>query len=506
MKQLIFLLIAAVVGGVGGYLLTIGRDESSAHTEAGEDKPLYWVAPMDPNYRRDAPGKSPMGMDLVPVYKDDQAGKGVVRISPGVEHNIGVKTGKVVRGVLKQRLSTVARVKYDENQLAAVYPRVDGWLEKLHVKAVGDNVEVGDPLYDIYSPTLVNAQEEYLAGVRNRNEQLVKSSRERLKSLGVSERRIDELARSREVAQTVTISSRHKGVVRSLDVKEGGHVSANTRIMEIAGLDPVWVTAELFESDAASVAIGDEVELRFGFQPGDIKRASIDFIYPTIESLTRTLEVRSTLPNSDGLLRPSMFASADIVLEHAPSLLVPVSAVIRTGLHDRVVLTLGDGEFKSIAVKLGRFGDEFVEVESGLAEGDTVVTSAQFMIDSESASSSDFSRMQMAQVDHDRMNHDGMGSTQTEAEVVEPAAFVWAKGVIRSLDKDARTVSLTHEPVLEWGWPTMTMTMSVSDDTDISMLVQGSAYRFKLAAAPGSQTGYLVYDFKPGAEAHEHHG
>jgi Cu(I)/Ag(I) efflux system membrane fusion protein len=467
-----------------------------------------------------------MGMDLVPVYAEGKMDEGTVKVAPGVAHNIGVRTAIVRRGQLEDELTTVAYVQYDEDQLWHAYPRVEGWLNKLYVQSLGEQVMVGEPLYEIYSPALVNAQEEFVVAMQSRNQTLINSSRERLEALEVPASYVEKIEKGGRVSQSITVRSRQDGIVSKLNVREGHYVTPGTEVMEIAGLDPVWVMAEIFESDAADVDLGDEMEIRFGYKPGEIHRASIDFVYPVLEAVTRTLQVRASLPNPDGDLKPNMFAEASIHLaDEEDVLLVPREAVIRTGLQDRVVLAMNDDRFKSVEIKLGRVSATDAEVLSGLVEGDRVVTSAQFLIDSESSISSDFKRMDLAQaegMDHSAMEHGGdamehggeamehggeameHGGEAMEhgGEAMEHGGKameskpmgknVWTNGTLRSIDLENRSLSLTHEPIPEWSWPTMTMTMEAGKDVDLESLEPGAAYRFHIMEAPESAMGYVI--------------
>ncbi len=248
------LLIGLVLGGSAtfisiNYLPNLKKmDNNSVKTI--EKKPLYWVAPMDSNYRRDKPGKSPMGMDLIPFYEDGDSKDevGTVKISPEVINNLGVRTSFVEMKKLNTKVETVGYVSYDENYLVHIHPRVKGWIEKLYVKASGDPVTKGQPLYEIYSPEIVNAQEELLLALDRKNQRLIKASKERLKSLKVSSSIIRSLEKTRKVRQTVTMSSPKSGVVDNLQIREGFFVQPGKTIMSIGTLKDIWVNAIRFYS------------------------------------------------------------------------------------------------------------------------------------------------------------------------------------------------------------------------------------------------------------------
>tara|TARA_R110002110_G_scaffold415561_2_gene650930 strand:- start:149808 stop:151238 length:1431 start_codon:yes stop_codon:yes gene_type:complete len=362
-------------------------------------EPLYWVAPMDPDYRRDKPGKSPMGMDLVPVYDESggsgDAGPGTVRIAPEVVNNLGVRTAAVERRTLPSTIRTVGYVKYDEDRLIHIHPRVEGWIETLYVKAAGDPVDAGQPLYELYSPQLVNAQEELLLALKRDNARLVKAAEDRLLALQLSPEFIAQLRRERRVRQTVVFNSPQSGVVDNLNIREGFFVKPGTTLMSVGALDEVWVEAEVFERQAGQVSVGLPVTMSLDYLPAREWQGSVDYVYPSLDEKNRTLRVRLRFDNASGLLRPNMFAQVRI---HAAGIenatVVPTEAVIRTGDQDRVVLALDEGRFKSVAVDLGQVGEEFVEVVRGVDPGERIVVSAQFLLDSESSKNSDFLRME----------------------------------------------------------------------------------------------------------------
>ena len=403
-KTGVLVVLGAALGAAATALVMLNltdRDASPAElaSDGARETPLYWVAPMDPDYRRDKPGKSPMGMDLVPVYAQggggSDAGPGTVEISPEVVNNLGVRTARVENRPLPARIRTVGYVQYDEDRLIHIHPRVEGWIEKLYVKAAGDPVVQDQPLYELYSPQLVNAQEELLLALKRNNGRLVQAAEDRLLALQLSTPLIAELKRERQVRQAITFRAPQSGVVDNLNIREGFYVKPGTTLMSIGSLDDVWVEAEVFERQAALVAVGLPVTMTLDYLPGVEWRGTVDYVYPSLDEKTRTLRIRLRFDNASGALKPNMFAQ--VVIQANPgeaTLVIPREAVIRTGNQDRVVLALGAGRFKSIAVELGRLDGQYAQILDGLDEGDTVVVSAQFLLDSESSRSSDFMRMQ----------------------------------------------------------------------------------------------------------------
>jgi len=469
----IILVVAA--GGIGYWLGSNGSQNESENVTQ-EKLPLYWVAPMNPNYKREKPGKSPMGMDLIPVYEEGSTGPdegpGAVKISPDVINNLGVRTAAVERKVLHSEIKTVGYVGYDEDHLVHIHPRVEGWIEKLYLKASGDPVKKGQPLYEIYSPQLVNAQEELVLALNRNNQRLIRAAEDRLKALQLPESVIKKLMKTKKVEQSITFFAPQGGVVDNLNIREGFFVKPGTTLMSIGTLEQMWVEAEVFERQASEVSVGVPVTMSLDYLPGKEWRGKVDYVYPTLDSKTRTVKVRLRFENKNQVLKPNMFAQVAIHTNNSsPSLLVPQEAVIRTGSVNRVVLALGDGRFKSINVKVGRFAENFVEILSGLDEGQRVVTSAQFLLDSESSKTSDFKRM----------NH--------ESSDEELASSVWVEARLNSLMAEHRMVNITHKPISEWDWPEMTMDFGVSETVDFSKLEQGMTVHVEVQRAGDDQYG-----------------
>jgi membrane fusion protein, copper/silver efflux system len=449
-------------------------DIAADKTESVENEaqPLYWVAPMDPNYKRDKPGKSPMGMDLIPVYADtgtgSSSGPGTISVAPEVVNNLGVRTATALRKQMHAMVRTVGYVQYDEDRLIHIHPRVKGWIETLHVKAAGDPVEKGQALYELYSPELVNAQEELLLALNRDNDRLIRAAEDRLKALQISPEVIKDLKTRRAVSQTTTFYAPQAGVVDNLNIREGFFVQPGTTLMSIGALDDVWVEAEVFEGQAMLVEVGMPVTMSLEYLPGRQWQGQVDYIYPSLDEETRTLRVRLRFRNSDGVLQPNMFAQ---VVFHAPgqgeALVVPKEAVIRTGNQDRVVLALGEGRFKSIAITRGRVDEEYAEILTGLSEGDTVVTSAQFLLDSESSKTSDFKRM--------------------ENQASDTPDSVWAEVSIEGRMEAHRMITVSHQPIPEWDWPAMKMDFTVADHLDFSALKTGLSLHVELSKVDQDQ-------------------
>lgn len=462
MNSVLRMILAFVAGGilVGAVLQSSSKNEKQ--TLSDEKKPLYWVAPMDASYRRDKPGKSPMGMDLVPVYENsaanDEYGPGVVTISPNVVNNMGVRTAEATLKSIDTTIKTVGYVQYDQDQLVHIHPRVSGWIEQLFVKAAGEPITAKQPLYTLYSPQLVNAQEEYLLALKRKNKTLVRAAKQRLEALQLDSEFIQSLTNTKVVKESITFYAPKSGVVSGLKIREGFYVQPGNTLMSIATLKDVWVEAEVYERDASLVKKGQSVVMTLDYHPSKQWLGFVDYVYPTLNAKTRTLRVRLKFSNQDNLLKPNMFAQVAISVDaEKQSIWLPEEAIIRTGEQSRVVLALEAGKFKSVEVELGRSADQQTEIVSGIEEGEKVVTSAQFLIDSESSKTSDFMRMNS-----------------------EEPETVWMKGYVNDIDLNSAIANITHEPVAEWDWPDMTMDFNLAETLDATSLQAGHTIHFEV--------------------------
>lgn len=514
-KFLSVLVLGGVIGGGAVYVLNPGANSatSSGPSVSGEPEPLYWVAPMDPNYRRDKPGKSPMGMDLIPVYEEDASsgpdeGAGTIRISPEVVNNLGVRTASVAHSALSFEVSTVGYVQYDQDRIVHLHPRVEGWVERIHVQAAGEPVEQGQPLYELYSPALVNAQEELLFALGRGDSRLAQAAESRLRSLNVSDEVIKTLRRERKVSQTITFYAPITGVVDDFTLREGLFVQPGMTLMSIGSLDEVWVEAEVFERQASLVEPGLPVSMELDYLPGRKWQGQVDYIYPTLDSDTRTLRVRMRFDNADHLLKPNMFAQVQIHNETASDILsVPREAVIRGGGNNRVVLALGEGRFKSVHVRTGRSDGDRIEVLNGVREGERVVTSAQFLLDSESSKTSDFKRMHQEDVEA------GSVDAQEDSNVLKAKpTSVWVDATVNAVMPEQGKVNVNHAAIPDWGWPEMRMDFAVSELVDMTELTPGAkgqvevrkldagGYEISDVFMASTETGSQVGDSAPKAK------
>ncbi|MFP6647002.1 MAG: efflux RND transporter periplasmic adaptor subunit [Candidatus Latescibacterota bacterium] len=392
----------AVVADHPGTCPVCGMDmvaDAPETADAGERRIVHWRAPMDPNFIADGPGKSPMGMDLIPVYEDELSAHGTVSIDPVTAQNIGVRTALVEKRPLQRLVRALGRVEYDERRMTDINTKVAGWVERLFVDFTGQQVTEGEPLLELYSPELVIAQEEYLTvldylerlegqaaddDVLRGARELLAASLQRLRYWDVSEAQIERLRRERQATRTLTVHTPQDGVVVHKAVLDGAYINAGQHLYRIAELSRVWVTANVYEFELPWVAEGQEAEVTLSYLPGRTFRGRVTHVYPFLDGKTRTLKVRLSLDNPDRALKPGMYANVKLLAaaRHRPA--VPVEAVIHSGERTIAIVALGEGRFQPREVDLGVQADGWYEILAGLREGERIVTSAQFLIDSES--------------------------------------------------------------------------------------------------------------------------
>ncbi|MGB5531274.1 MAG: efflux RND transporter periplasmic adaptor subunit [Ignavibacteriaceae bacterium] len=400
----------------------------------GERKILYWRAPMDPNEIYDSPGKSKMGMDLVPVYEDEVSGSGIVTIDPEVQQNMNIKTATVQIKQLSSKVTTNGVLQTNETSEYIVTTRINGWVEKLYVNYTGQQISKGSKLMDIYSPELVSAQQELLTAlsyqntvnesslnsIRESGNELVKNSMRKLELLEVPESEIKRLIDNKEVKTYITLFAHNSGTVLEKNIVDGQKVMGGMPLLKIANLSTLWLMADIYEYELAKVKVGSKASITFNFLPGKIYEGKVSFIYPTLDPKSRTVKIRIEL-NNRGELKPSMFANITIEGEDLGSKpVVHESAIIRSGLKDVVILSLGNGKFKPQEIQLGGYADGYYQVLSGLREGNTIVTSAQFLIDSESnlkAAISQFQTPTQVMDDGKEKMENGMNKKEEKTEM-----------------------------------------------------------------------------------------
>lgn len=490
--------LGVLLGGLGIYSVIAQSNHSaliSSHKNienTSSNEPLYWVAPMDPNFKRDKPGKSPMGMDLVPVFEDNASSDspGTVAIDSVTVNNLGVKTATVNAVIPTESINTFGKVAFAEDAIVHIHPRVAGWIDTLSVRNEGEYIEQGEPLYSLYSPELVNAQEELLIALTQSNNTLINAAKSRLMALNAPTTLIDRIQKNREVQRTITYFAPQSGYVSALNIQEGFYVTPAITMLAIANMDQVWVLAEIFARDGHKIAVGQRGVISSDYFPQTQINASIDYVYPTLNIKTRTLTARFVIDNTDHKFKPDMFTNVVIntqvnkseqglnhgsykgpnnqIKKEPKIIVVPHQAIIRTGNSDRVVLALGDGKFKSIDVTLGTVFDDVVEIIEGLVEGDEVVVSAQFLLDSESSITSDFMRM---------THSTGMNNMIDNITA-------WTSATVNEVLPDERMVNLTHGPLDAFNMMGMTMNFMVAEGIDITQFKVSQEVHVEIVKTP----------------------
>lgn len=353
----------------------------------------YWQAPMDPVEIYNAPGKSKMGMDLVPVYEDEIIGGVSVSIDPVTIQNMGLRTEAVQETPLISTIRTYGHITPDETRTAEISPKISGWIETLYVDFTGSPVQKGGPLLEIYAPELLSAQEEYLSvfrrlekSGRTREKEMLESARHRLLYFDVDPEEIMALEQSGKVRKNVLIRSPFSGVVTFKNAVRGSFVKAGTRLYTISDLSRIWVEAHIYEYELDRIQTGQDVTMTLPYLPGRTYRGKVAFIYPYLQPKTRDVVVRLEFDNPGMDLKPDMYGDVMIHTKGAGTgLTIPAESVIRSGERNLVFVAQGSGRFTPRTVKLGSYlDDNRIHILEGLAPGDRVVTSGQFLLDSES--------------------------------------------------------------------------------------------------------------------------
>lgn len=436
--------IGFALGGFFTHYWTSSPMQAKVKTPTKKIK--YWVAPMDANYRRDKPGKSPMGMDLVPVYANegdnDELG---IRISPTVVNNLGIKTAVAKKTYLSRAINTVGLVQANEGQIEKIHTYVDGWVRQLQIKSVGDAVKSGQVLFKLYSPTLINAQQEYLLALKSANQPLIKAGEKKLVTLGFSQNQIKQLRQSRHVTKNISIYAPTSGVVSQLGIRDGMYIKPDVNLMVIEDLSSVWVQVAIAEKQVSWVKKNQLAIARFSAYPGKLWQGNVIYVYPALDKQSHTLTVRLQFPNPDLSLKPGMYAKVKILVQaDKKNIVVPLDAVIVTSSGDRVIVEYAKGRFKAVPVVIGAQSLGKVEVITGLKAGDKVVVSGQFLLDSESKLDSELSRMTQ------RSEHTKKSSnTAFEATII-------------GIDLQNHSLTIAHQSIDELAMPDMVMELPVS--------------------------------------------
>lgn len=392
--------------------------QDTGHTKTGEPgkerKILYWRAPMDPTEIYDKPGKSKMGMDLVPVYEGEEAGgAGRITIDGSLQQNMNLKTANVERRDISRVVRAYGKVMYAEDKEFAVNTKISGWIEKLYVNTTGQKVRKDQPLLEIYSPELVSTQEEYLLALKNYEklssspyesirkgaEKMVTLARDRLEYWDISKAEIDRIETTGKSRRTILLKSQITGIVTHKAVVEGDKIGPGMDLFHIADLNKIWVEASIYESELSLVEVGQKADLELDHLIGKKLEGKVDFIYPYLDQKSKANNVRFVFDNPDLFLKPDMYVTVGIYSHVASdSLAIPSEAIIHSGKRKIVFVTKGDGKFEPREIKIGAESEDgYVQVISGLFDHEKVVVSGQFLLDSESRTREAIAKMRTAQ-------------------------------------------------------------------------------------------------------------
>ncbi|MBU0475950.1 MAG: efflux RND transporter periplasmic adaptor subunit [Bacteroidetes bacterium] len=377
----------------GMNLTPIKNSNNNKPVDDKDRKIIYWRAPMNPNEVYDSPGKSQMGMDLVPVYEDEGSASGVVTVDGSTLQSMNVKMEFVKNKSLSPIIYTNGNLQIDERKEFALSTKFDGWIQKLYINFTGQKVTKGQKLVDIYSPKLVAAQQELITAVNYESAlsgvskgEMISNIKRKLELFDISNEDIDKIISTKKINKHMTLYAPFNGTVLSKNVIEGEMIKAGAEIIKMADLSTLWLKADVYESDINKIGIGDKAEVTFSCNPNKIYSGNISFIYPTVNQTTRAVTVRIDLKNINDELKPAMFGNVIIYGNKLrETLVIPETAVIRSGKKNTVILSLGEGKFKPVEVKLGLYSDGFYQILTGLKQNDVIVSSGQFMIDSESS-------------------------------------------------------------------------------------------------------------------------
>ncbi|MHA3795589.1 efflux RND transporter periplasmic adaptor subunit [Sphingomonas sp. YL-JM2C] len=474
-------LVIALIAGAGGYGIArlAGNPTNAPAAGQGNDagrKVLYWYDPMVPLEHYDNPNTlSSMGMKTIPKYADEGGGNTPgVRIDSSTAQTLGLRTVAARRGELENGLTATGTIDFNQRDLAVVQARATGFVQRVYARAPGDIIGAGAPLADILVPEWAGAQAEFLAVRRAGDAALIQAARQRLVLLGMPSGTIAAVERSGRPYNVLTVSTPTEGVIKTLGVRAGMTVAAGQTLAEVNGLGTVWLNAAVPEAVAGPLRPGQTVRATLAAFPGETIAGRISAILPETQTDSRTLTVRIELPNRGGRLKPGMFATVSFGGNTQAALLVPSEALIRTGKRTLVMLALANGRYRPAEVRTGRESGDDTEILAGLNEGEKIVASGQFLIDSEASLSGVEARP--------------IGAL-TPATAVKPAAPKALYETVGKIEQiTATSVTLSHEPVPAIGWPAMTMTFQLGAPTLARGLKVGDRVRFGFDQPPAGPT------------------
>ncbi len=446
----------------------------------------YWYDPMVPGQKFDKPGKSPfMDMQLEPKYTETSGDseEGGVSISSQTAQNLGIRLEKVESRNFGESFSAVGRIEPDERRFYVVQTRISGFVERLYVRAVGDPVGKGQKIAEIYAPELLAAQQEYLTLMSltqvDADGSLKLAARNRLKLLGMAEGEIQAITKAGKPSSRFGVYAPASGVLTELGVREGGQLMSGSSLMQISDLSKVWLIAEVPERDAARLKPGIEADVRLQSLPTEMFKGKVSYLYPMLNDTSRTLQVRIELPNKANQLRPGMYANVAFTGQTHEALSVTTESIIATGKR-KIVIVKESGGYRPVEVVTGQERDRYTEILSGLSIGENVVSSGQFLIDSEASLSGVLARLS----NQNQNPQDKAMEQDMDKKMPASQSEKMPKGHGKVVDVDAKSgkVTLNHEPIAALGWPSMTMGFKVKDNKQLSNLKAGDEVEFDLTA------------------------
>lgn len=474
------LVIAATSAGSGYWFARQTPPSAMASPTSAPDKhPLYWYDPMVPDQHFDKPGKSPfMDMQLLPKYADSAPDAGI-SIPAGVAQNLGIRLATVEKTGFSDAISAVGRLEADEHKLYSVQPLTTGFIRRLYIRAIGDQVHAGQKIAELYSPELLAAQQEYLVLLKQTGiadvEALSTSARQRLHLLGMADSEINAISKTGQANATIGIYAPASGVVTELLVREGAQTQPGTNLMQISDLSALWLMLDIPEREASILKTGDVVETQLESLPGQRFSGKIDYLYPSLDTTTRSLRVRVALANAKGQLRPGMLATAMVNGASREVITVPSEAVISTGKRQLVIVKVQE-RFQPVEIRLGQERNGQTEILQGLQVGERVVVSGQFLIDSEASLNGVLARLTNSST------ASPSATNQSKAKPMTANTGVRAKVV--ALDLANASVTLDHEAIPALDWPPMTMTFKVRHPDQLNGLKAGDQVRIEVNTQP----------------------
>ena len=491
----------------------LNSPDTPASESKGKGKILYYRNPMGHPDTSPMPKKDSMGMDYLPVYEGEEhsSDNSIVKISTEKIHKLGVRTEVVAVRELTRIVRAVATVQADERRLHTVAPKFEGWIQRLYVNTTGQAVRKGEALMEVYSPELITAQHEYLIArrgmqsvegsgpeVRAGMQRLAENALQRLSNWDISKTELQTLQQEGEIRRYLILRAEVSGVVVEKHAIQGQRFMPGEVLYQIADLSRVWMLADVFEQDLGMVRRGQSATIRMDAYPDHVFNGEVTFVYPTVMPETRTAKVRIELPNAHGLLKPAMYGRVEFASTHGKDkvLAVPDSAVLDTGTRRLVLVDLGGGRFEPRTVELGMRADGYAEVLEGLAAGEMVVVSANFLIDAESnlkAALSGFGHAPPGSAPAE--NGQAMsGASRTAAAAPAPESH-HGTGEIKEMDWAHARVTIAHDPIASLNWPAMIMDFRARDPALLQALKPGQKVDFEIVEASAGE--YVMVRIQP---------